>query len=80
MLTPEQMKLRRTVLIKNARIENVDEYFDKMLQGGEFCIEQLKNWDNIFRDDEVKALRKKAQEINDQADALEQEKMEKIIT
>lgn len=73
-LTNEQLKLRRKVLIRNANIENAEEFFDKMLQGGDFCLQQLTNWAVVFADAEVKDLRRKAREINEQADALEQAK------
>jgi hypothetical protein len=70
-LTAEQKILRRKILLRNASGTEADAYFDAMLEGGEFCLSQLDIWSAIFKSDEVNNLRKQAQDLIDQANALE---------
>ncbi len=64
-LTTEQKTLRRKIITANIQrgVENPDEYFDLMMQGGDFCMEQLSIWADIFADEEAAALERQANQL-----------------
>lgn len=64
-LTTEQQTLRRRIIAENIKrgMVDYDDYFDSMMQGGEFCIEQLGIWAEIFANDEASMLEKQAKEL-----------------
>lgn len=71
MLTTEQQALRRKIIRENIQrgVPDADEYFDRMMEGGDFCMEQLEIWANIFANEEARMLEEQAKELLERAAA-----------
>ncbi len=70
-LTTEQQALRRRIIRKNIQrgMPDADEYFDRMMEGGDYCMEQLEIWAAIFANEEAKLLEEQAKELLERAAA-----------
>lgn len=69
-LTTEQQALRRRILNDVKNRPDFADYLDKMLQGGDFCMEQLDMFTNIFNHAEAQNLLKQAAILQERAAAI----------